>query len=139
MASLQPRDDRLDSVDVRQHWFERPNMFPQNTRESAVRREEFHQALQSWLDDSFDDRIGDPDSHGGLAWFWVRHGGDHFYLNADSTRAGVRQYLRIVERSGGDADWSMHSSTPGIRDRVAVGADREIVDGFEFYRHVPTR
>ena len=114
-------------------------MFPQNTRESAARREEFHQALQSWLDESFDDRIGDPETHGGLAWFWVRHAGDHFYLNADSTRSGVREYMGIVKANGGDPRWSMRGSTPGIRDRVAVGAKRKIIDGFEFYRHVPAR
>lgn len=114
-------------------------MLPQNTRESAVRREEFHQTLQTWLDDSLDYRIGDTGSHAGLAWFWVRHGGDHFYLNADSNRAGIRQYLRVVMANAGDASWSMRNSVPGIRDRVAVGPRSEIIDGFEFYRHVPAR
>ena len=36
-------------------------MLPQNTRESALRREEFHQTLQHWLDESFDNFVGDPD------------------------------------------------------------------------------
>ncbi len=114
-------------------------MLPQNTRESAVRREEFHQALKTWLDDSLDDRIGEPESHAGLAWFWVRHGGDHFYLNADSSRTGIRRYLRMVTASAGDPVWSMRTFVPGIRDRVGVGPDAEVIDGFEFYRHVPTR
>ena len=114
-------------------------MLPQNTRESALRREEFHQALRSWLDESFDDCVGDPASHAGPAWVWVRHGGRHFYLNADSTRAGIRQYLHLVEEDSGDPKWSMQDSIAGIRDRVTVGRGEQVVEGFEFYRHVPIR
>jgi hypothetical protein len=114
-------------------------MLPQNTRESALRREEFHDVLRSWLDDSLDQWVGDPQSHAGMAWIWVRHGGNHFYLNADSSRTGVRQYLHVVQQSSGDPDWSMPQSAAGIRDRVVVGRDHRIIEGFEFYRHVPTR
>jgi hypothetical protein len=114
-------------------------MLTQNTRESAVRREEFHRTLQTWLDDSLSNRIGEPDSHAGLAWLWVRHGGDHFYLNADSSRAGIRQYLRNVAECGGNPVWSLHADEAGIRERVGVGPKGEIIDGFEFYRHLPTR
>jgi hypothetical protein len=114
-------------------------MLPQNTRESAIRREEFHQLLQDWLDDSFDNRIGDPESHAGTAWLWVRHGGDHFYLNAGSTRAGIREYVNQVTGSRGDPEWSTPSQEAGVRERVAVGRSRRIIDGFEFYRHLPER
>ena len=114
-------------------------MLRQNTRESALRREEFHEVLQAWLDDSFDDCIGDPRSHAGLAWIWVRHAGGHFYLNADSTRIGIRQYLHVVEENHGDPDWALQGSVPGIRDRVAVGDSHQVIEGFEFYRHVPDR
>jgi hypothetical protein len=114
-------------------------MLPQNTRESAIRREEFHAVLQTWLDESLDNYVGDPGHHAGPAWLWVRHGGDHFYLNAETTRAGVRRYLRAVTESGGDPAWTMERSIAGVRERVAVGKDRQIIEGFEFYRHVPTR
>jgi hypothetical protein len=33
----------------------------------------------------------------------------------------------------------MERSIAGVRERVAVGKDRQIIEGFEFYRHVPTR
>lgn len=114
-------------------------MMPQNTRESALRREEFHEVLRHWLDESFDDRTGDPDSHAGQAWLWVRHGGDHFYLSALSTRAGIRHYMNLVDDAGGDPTWSMPHETGEVRDRVAVGRGRHVIDGFEFYRHVPQR
>jgi hypothetical protein len=114
-------------------------MLPQNTRESALRREAFHQVLQTWLDESFDAYIGDPQSHAGMAWLWVRHGGSHFYLNADSTRTGIRHYLHLVEENSGEPDWVLQNSIPGVRDRVAVGPNRQVIEGFEFYRHVPTR
>lgn len=114
-------------------------MLQQNTRESALRREEFHDALKAWLDDSFDDRAGDPDSHAGMAWLWVRHGGEHYYLRSDSTRDGIRSYLRAVEESRGDPDWRTPSQADDFRDRVSVGRDGRVIDGFEFFRHVPAR
>jgi hypothetical protein len=114
-------------------------MLEQNTRESAIRREEFHTLLRTWLDDSLDDVVGDAESHAGGAWLWVRHGGDHFYLSAGTSRAGVRQYIRLVDEAEGDPEWAMQNAPAGVRDRVAVGRSRQIIDGFEFYRHVPGR
>jgi len=113
-------------------------MLPQNTRESALRREEFHTALQHWLDESFDNHAGEVNSHAGPAWLWVRHGGEHYYLAANSTRAGIRAYLHLVKEAGGDPAWTPASS-PRVRDRVAVGPGRQIVVGFEFYRHAQSR
>jgi hypothetical protein len=114
-------------------------MLRQNTRESAVRREEFHNVLRAWLDESLEDRVGDSESHAGSAWLWVRHAGDHFYLKADSNRAGIREYIRVVEENRGDPEWSLQNTAPGVRDRVAVGRSRKVIDGFEFYRHLPAR
>ena len=110
-------------------------MLPQNTRESALRREEFHQTLQHWLDESFDNFVGDPDSHAGPAWLWVRHGGSHFHLDAGSTRAGVRRYLRVVADNGGDVHWFTPAPETGTPCRVAVGPERQVIEGFEFHRH----
>ena len=114
-------------------------MLEQNTRESALRREEFHRALRVWLDDSFDDLVGDPGSHAGTAWLWVRHGGDRYYLQANSRRAGIRQYINLVEESKGDPDWALTGQTGEDRERVAIGRNREMIDGFEFYRHASQR
>lgn len=111
----------------------------QNTRESAVRREEFHALLRSWLEESFSPSIGDPESHAGPAWLWVRHGGDRYYLASDSTREGVARYLELVGESGGDPVWSTVTSVPGVRDRVAVGSPGETIQGFEFFLHLPPR
>lgn len=114
-------------------------MMMRNTRESAIRRDEFHQVLQDWLDDSFDDRVGEDDSHAGSAWLWVRHGGDHFYLHADSTRSGIREYLRSVAAANGEVDWHVQNSDSDVRDPVTIGRARQEIDGFDFYRHVPRR
>jgi hypothetical protein len=114
-------------------------MLPQNTRESAIRREEFHEILRQWLDESLENSVGDPENHAGKAWLWVRHGGEHFYLNADSSRSGVRQYLHMVDASRGDPVWSTVEGIPGVRERVVVGRTQQIIDGFEFYRHLPKR
>lgn len=111
----------------------------QNTRESAVRREEFHRLLKGWLDESLGRSIGDPEGHAGPAWLWVRHGGSRYYLSAHSTREGVRRYLELVEAGGGDPHWTPTDATPEVRERVAVGPEEETVEGFEFYLHLPTR
>jgi hypothetical protein len=110
-----------------------------NTRESALRREEFHAALQNWLDDSYDVQIGDAESHAGAEWLWVRHGGSHFYLHAGSTRAGVREYLRMVADADGDVAWHEHRPSAAARGRVTVGVGRHVIDGFEFFRDVTRR
>lgn len=114
-------------------------MLAQNTRESALRREAFHEVLHEWLDRSFDNCAGDAASHAGPAWLWVRHGGTHYYLTAASTREGIRAYLHAVEAAAGDPEWSLQNSVAGVRDRVAVGPDRQIIEGFDFYHHVPVR
>lgn len=111
----------------------------QNTRESAMRREDFHKALRAWLDDSFDSRIGDPDSHAGPAWLWVRHGGAHYYLSGATTREGIREYMRLVTSSEGDPQWSAAEGGSAVRDRVAVGRERKVIEGFEFFQHLPGR
>ncbi|HEX6133715.1 MAG TPA: hypothetical protein VFZ24_07125 [Longimicrobiales bacterium] len=114
-------------------------MMTQNTRESALRREDFHKALQVWLDDSFDSRIGDVESHAGPAWLWVRHGGAHYYLSGASTREGIREYMRLVAAADGDPRWSTPGSASAVRERVAVGRERRVIDGFEFFQHLPGR
>jgi hypothetical protein len=111
----------------------------QNTRESAVRREEFHDLLRSWVNDSFNSSVGDPESHAGPAWLWVRHGGKRYYLRSDSTRAGVARYLKMVDESAGDPVWSTVPSVREVRDRVTVGPSGEVIPGFEFFLHSATR
>jgi hypothetical protein len=111
-------------------------MLQQNTRESAVRREEFHRILKDWLDESFDDRVGDDTSHAGPAWLWVRHGGRHFHLNAGTTRAGVRNYLKAVEQNGGDPRWSTRHSAD---TRVTIGPGSRVIEGFEFHQDASRR
>lgn len=114
-------------------------MLMQNTRESALRREEFHEVLKAWLDDSFDDRATDADSHAGTAWLWVRHGGAHFYLAATSTRSGIRAYIRLVDSAAGNPDWSALPTGDPTRERVAFDRDGLTIDGFDFYEYMPQR
>jgi hypothetical protein len=113
-------------------------MIMQNTRESALRRDEFHRILQEWLDESLDECAGDELSHSGPAWLWVRHGGNHFYLHASSTRTGIRAYLRLVGEEGGEPAWSVQE-TPASGDRVGVGRSCEIIEGFDLYHQTASR
>jgi hypothetical protein len=114
-------------------------MLQRNTRESALRREEFHAALKEWLDASLDTQVGDAENHAGPAWLWVRHGGGHYYLAAGSTRSGIREYMRLVALAAGDPEWSLPGSAAGAPDRVAFGPDRRFIDGFDFFQHLPRR
>jgi phage terminase large subunit-like protein len=114
-------------------------MITPNTRESAIRRDEFHRVLQAWLDDTFDDRAGDVDSHAGSAWLWVRHRGEHYYLDAAATRDGIREYLRTVRTGSGEVEWQTDDSASDPRELVTIGRARTHIDGLELYRHVPRR
>jgi hypothetical protein len=109
-------------------------MIQHNTRESAIRREEFHAELRAWLDDSLEGTVGDPTAYGGPAWLWVRHGGSTFYLDAESGRDGVRSYLRMVEAEGGDPDWTVVEDADSGVERVGFGPRCEQIPGFLFYR-----
>jgi hypothetical protein len=110
-------------------------MLMHNTRESALRRDVFHEVLRLWLDESLDAHIGDSETHAGPAWLWVRHGGSHFYLHANATRAGVRAYLREVTVAEGEVEWRPLASASPLGERVAVGDCLATIDGFELYLH----
>jgi hypothetical protein len=114
-------------------------MILHNTRESAIRREAFHRVLEAWLDDSYEDQVGEADHHAGPAWLWVRHGGEHYYLDAAATRPGVREYIRLVRAAGEEIEWHRSDPDAATRQRVAVGGGRASIDGFEFYHHMPRR
>jgi hypothetical protein len=114
-------------------------MMMHNTRESAIRRDEFHRILQEWLDDTFEEHVGEAEHHAGSAWLWVRHGGEHYYLDAAATRSGIREYLRMVSASTGEIPWQTVKSQTGQRDVVNVGTRVTPIEGLELYRHVPRR
>jgi hypothetical protein len=104
-----------------------------------TRRDAFHQILQAWLDESFDNQVGDAGNHAGPAWLWVRHSGEHFYLDASATRCGIRNYLRFVDAARGEVDWQLLRFGDPLRERVTIGPTGMTIEGFEFYRHVPRR
>lgn len=109
-------------------------MIRRNTRDTALARPEFHRALADFLQ-SGKATIGDA-SFGQTAWVWVKHQGNRYHLNADSTAAGVAAYLSLVETLGEDLQWSVVENARGRKNRAGFGPDEAVVEGFYLYRLV---
>jgi hypothetical protein len=98
----------------------------------AVARPEFDALLRAWHSHSDDHTIGDAD-FGQAAWIHVHDGSTVYRLNADTTRAGVEEYLRLLDKHEGDLEWSIVPNRNGRDNAVAFGPDRQRPRYFYLY------
>ena len=105
-----------------------------NSRESPLKRPEFHAALGEFLD-SGRPTVGDA-KFGQTAWVCVKHLGNRYYLNSDTSAEGVAAYLELVEAHGQDLKWSAIDNARGRANKAAFGPDQAIVEGFYLYRQL---
>ncbi len=107
-------------------------------RRAPVPRDEFHVLLRQWHADAMDDEVirdpgvDDEDAYDGDDWVWIKHLGNRFYLHADTTHAGVGQYLERLAADGESLRWH---APPGAGDRpVGFGADGAVIEEFRLFR-----
>jgi len=108
-------------------------MIDKNTSAEALSRREFDSELREWLGYSDSPFIGDAERFGGRAWLWVRQLGWRYYLNADTTREGVAEYVRLLDKAG-KLSWSVVPNEKGVENKVAFGPDQIVIPGFYLYR-----
>jgi hypothetical protein len=103
-----------------------------NRSAEPVSRSEFDAILQTWYQGTEEDTVGGSVRYGGTPWLWVRYKGDLFHLNADTSRAGVREYLRLIS-SHTDLPWTVVEGRSGRRTKVLFGSDywRGLLDWIE--------
>lgn len=102
-------------------------------RNHPITRQAFHNLLKDWHSSSIEERIGDPDVRGQTAWIWVSDGAAAYYLNADTKRVAVKEYLDLISRYGNDFEWYIVLNSRGRLNKVAFGSDKRIIKGFYLY------
>lgn len=102
-------------------------------RDAWITRLEFHRRLEDWYRRSRAPVIGDPDVPGMTGWVFVRDGHLLAKLHADTTRAGVAEYLQLLRSHRGELAWSVVESARGQPTKIAFGAERVVVPGFYLY------
>ena len=100
----------------------------------AISKPEFHSRLRTWLHGT-DDTIGGVarSVFGRTAWVHVLDGASTYKLNADTSRKGVDDYLRLVKQYRGNLDWVPAESNRGQKSRVEFGPKPERIRGFYLY------
>lgn len=104
-------------------------------KRQAIDREQLHERLRGWEVAAGDeDVIGDVTrNQGRTAWIWVRVGDSRYRLHADTTRAGVRRYLALLNEHGEALAWTVVLSERGRHTKVAFCPEREVIPGFFLY------
>lgn len=98
----------------------------------AISKREFHSRLRSWLLNTQENMIGDAE-RGQEAWVHVLHAATVYRLNSDTKRAGVAEYLELVNRHGDDLKWSTTQNRDGKPNAVAYGPDASRIQRFYLY------
>lgn len=105
------------------------------SKDEALTQESFHSELEEWYTESEPGAvIGDARKYGGKAWVWVRHLGNRYHLNADTTYEGVGEYLALLREQHGKLSWSVVENERGVKNKVALGPGKQVVPGFYLYR-----
>ena len=106
-----------------------------NTKESALKREQFHEELRDWFQNAAPgDEIAGGAAHPRAPWVWAKHLGNRYYLHADTSYEGVAGYLRLLDMHGEALRWSVIENERGNLNKAAFGPDQEVFSGFYLYR-----
>jgi hypothetical protein len=106
---------------------------PQVRSAEPLTRAEFERQLKAWLTESNEAHVGEFIGYGGKPWLWVRQGSGIYHLNADTKRAGVEEYVRMVSREP-SLGWTVTPGRAGKMTKVVFGQRMVAIPGFYFYR-----
>jgi serine/threonine protein kinase len=98
----------------------------------AITKADFHGRLRKWLDETDDPFVGDS-AIGVTPWIHVRDGDARFYLNSDTRREAVTEYLRLVDQDGDGLAWAVVANRRGRMNAVAYGPEGIRIKGFYLY------
>lgn len=93
--------------------------------------------LESWVCMGDDPTIGDVGRYGGKSWLRIMLGSTGCHLNADTTRAGVLEYLGRAHRAGADLKWLVVANNRGVVNKVVPDDGGPAIKGFYLYLDVP--
>jgi hypothetical protein len=103
------------------------------SKEQPIDRHEFERLLQDWIAHAGPHAtIGDTSGRCQTAWIHVQSDGNLYYLNADSTKAAVDQYVGLLAIDP-ELPWTIVTNQRGRRNKVAFGRSGTVIPGFYFY------
>lgn len=98
-----------------------------------LRRRTLFNWLERWHRETSWDTLGDVGEFVRRPWLKVGIGAVTCHLNANTTRAGVAEYLAIVADEGPKLPWFVVSGRGRLINEVAVGRAQVRIRGFHLY------
>ncbi|MFH1729794.1 MAG: hypothetical protein ABIA04_15385 [Pseudomonadota bacterium] len=98
----------------------------------AISKDDFIKKLKDWcagkgLDP--DEYVGDFENYGRVTWIRIHLVANiYLFLNSDTKRKGVEKFLKVYEN-----DWYVVENTRGNYNKVAFGANKEVIENFYLY------
>jgi hypothetical protein len=102
-------------------------------RSAPVSKRQFHDILLDWLANTTDKYIGSEKVDERTPWIHVQDDRTMFILHADTKRAAVLHYLKLVAIHGADITWTITLSQKGKMTAVAFGPSKERHTPFYLY------
>ena len=102
-------------------------------RKDPVSKQQFHDILLYWLANTTDQYVGSEDVDERTPWIHVQDGSTLFILHADTKRAAVLHYLKLVAIHGAAIAWTITLSQKGKMTAVAFGPTGERYKPFYLY------
>ncbi len=103
------------------------------SRENALNnKEDFLNILKCWMRFSKSETIGDLTIMiGRTPLLFLKIGSSTYYINADSKRTGVEEFLKNKEYS-----WRIIFNEDGVKNKVTNRQDEEAIPLFYFYKEI---
>ena len=99
----------------------------------ALRREALYHWLERWYADTDLDTLGGVADVARRPWLRIRIGATQCHLNANTSRAGIADYLALARAEGPRLDWYVVTGRSGVINEVALGRQRARIRGFQLY------
>jgi len=103
------------------------------SRENALNnKEDFLKILKCWMGFSKSETIGDLTILiGRTPLLFLKIGSSTYYINADSKRTGVEEFIKNTENN-----WQIIYNEDGVKNKVTNRKDEEAIPGFYFYKDI---
>lgn len=105
------------------------------SRENALKnKEDFFKILKCWIRFSKSETIGDLSKMiRRTPVLFLRIGSSTYYINADSKKTGVEEFVKNSEES---ESWRIIFNEDGVKNKITNRKDEEAIPGFYFYKEI---
>lgn len=105
------------------------------SRENALKnKEDFFKILKCWIRFSKSETIGDLSKMiRRTPVLFLKIGSSTYYINADSKRTGVEEFVKNSEES---ESWRIIFNEDGVKNKITNRKDEEAIPGFYFYKEI---